>query len=78
LKKHFSIHLLVALLLSPSVFAQQKAIQIAFLADVHFQDLYEFVISDNGSTLNQKLHLAILLLIISKVIWSINILCQKR
>lgn len=40
MKKHFSIHLLVALLLSLNVFAQQKAIQIAFLADVHFQDLY--------------------------------------
>ena len=40
MKKHFSIHLLVALLLSLNVFAQHKAIQIAFLADVHFQDLY--------------------------------------
>ncbi|WP_223559128.1 metallophosphoesterase family protein [Chryseobacterium lathyri] len=40
MKKHFSIHLLIALLLSLNVFAQHKAIQIAFLADVHFQDLY--------------------------------------
>lgn len=40
MKKHFSIHLLVTLLLSLNVFAQRKAIQIAFLADVHFQDLY--------------------------------------
>ena len=40
MKKHFSIHLLVTLLLSLNVFAQRKTIQIAFLADVHFQDLY--------------------------------------
>ncbi|UFH31880.1 metallophosphoesterase [Chryseobacterium sp. C-71] len=40
MKKHFSIHLLVALLLSLNVFAQHQASQIAFLADVHFQDLY--------------------------------------
>lgn len=39
LKKHF-IPILVALLLSLNIFAQQKGIEIAFLADVHFQDLY--------------------------------------
>ncbi len=40
LKKHFPIFLLVALLLCNNLFSQNKGIQIAFLADVHFQDLY--------------------------------------
>ena len=38
--KKYSIPLLIALLLSLNVFAQHKVIKIAFLADVHFQDLY--------------------------------------
>lgn len=38
--KKYSILLLIALLLSLNVFAQRKAIKIAFLADVHFRDLY--------------------------------------
>ncbi|MCY0977228.1 metallophosphoesterase [Chryseobacterium wangxinyae] len=40
MKKHFPIFLLVALLLCNNLFSQNKGIQIAFLADVHFQDLY--------------------------------------
>ncbi|MCY0970092.1 metallophosphoesterase family protein [Chryseobacterium wangxinyae] len=40
MNKHFPIFLLVALLLCNNLFSQNKGIQIAFLADVHFQDLY--------------------------------------